>query len=211
MKCMMGGCNNEAVEVPSLYCVPLQLCEQCEERRLFRKTLAPSELALKMAAARIPKRYCVIKSGEPADQANKCADAAFNERKPLVLVGPTRSGKTLTLAVAAQRLLMRSTARFLFVNASALFKELGVLSAQKSLCRDSEYIMSVFPHLMLDDIGSGYDKSGWQTSALYRILDTRMNNGLPTWATMNDEQAVDARVLRRLTEDALVIKLKEVI
>jgi DNA replication protein DnaC len=68
--------------------------------------------------------------------------------------------------------------------------------------------LCVARHLILDDVGAAFDNSGWFTSILYSIVDKRMNASLPTWAAMNDAKTVDARVLRRLTENNLVVQLK---
>jgi DNA replication protein DnaC len=156
----------------------------------------------------LPAVFHTLRDTDVVKRAEACMSAAVTKRKPIVLIGPVASGKSLTLAVAVHNLMRRRTTSCAFVNVADLYARLSRPMRSGSVVDTVVDHYMKIPHLMLDDLGSGYDKSGWFTTVLYRIVDARMCNELHTWASLNDEAAVDARVLRRVTENALVVQLE---
>jgi len=62
-------------------------------------------------------------------------------------------------------------------------------------------------HLILDDIGSEHDSTGWWQTWLLGVIDHRYTARRPTSSSTNSPASVESRVLRRLTEFACCLEL----
>lgn len=204
-KCMMAGCDREAVEDrPSLVSGNLKLCVRCS----IRPAPSLADIVARLKTSGLPMGYMKLRDSAAVTAARNRVAVSLEDRTPLALIGPTAVGKTLTLAVAVHRLIE--------LGGSACYRSVPKLQQEwRSSIGGAPHLIeyaveyySTVPNLILDDIGAQYDSSGWFTSLMYRITDSRMTECRSTWTAMNDEASVDARLLRRLTENALVIKLE---
>jgi DNA replication protein DnaC len=163
----------------------------------------------RIEASGLPDGYLQLRDSQQKRLALARVRIAFSERSPFALIGPTAVGKTLTLATAV-RCLIEAGGSACYRSVARLQQDLrSCVETQRMWLLEKELqFYSTVPNLMLDDIGAQHDSSGWFTSLLYRITDNRMSEGRATWSAMNDETGVDARLLRRLTENALVVKLE---
>jgi DNA replication protein DnaC len=157
----------------------------------------------------VPVKYRDIVATPLSKFAWQTAQKAMQERKGLFLVGEAGSGKTLTMAVLAREILSRGGV-LRWENVADLSATLrSAVTGNALLFASTIQILKYAHHLMLDDLGAEQDKTGWFTSVLHQIIDWRYVNDLATSATVNDPSVVDARLLRRLQENAMTVELRK--
>lgn len=155
--------------------------------------------------ARIPRRYATaVTDRTQIHQWVLSALEAPDTTPSLLLGGPTGTGKTHT-AYAALRLCSESLrqANWHAVSAAAMLGEL-----RPGAGRDTESVLAGYctaPLLLLDDLGAA-KWSEWVEEILYRLIDARYNNCLPSIFATNlattEEliKSIGERVTSRLTE-----------
>lgn len=136
-------------------------------------------------------------------------DYADGGRRNLILSGPVQTGKTWEACAVAIRLLRRFIP-VTIVEVPDLMDELrpGGDDAGAGLAP-----YKATPVLVLDDLGAE-KSSEWTAQQLYAIVNSRYKNLLPTVVTTNLGGAefverYDSRLTRRLTEDAITVRLTE--
>lgn len=157
------------------------------------------------AEKRIPRRYATATTDRPEIHRWVLSALEAPDKTPsLLLAGPTGTGKTHA-AYAALRLCSESLrlADWHAVSTAAMLGEL-----RPSPGRDSESVLAGYctaPLLLLDDLGAA-KWSEWVEESLYRLIDARYNNCLPSIFATNlatTEEliaAIGERVTSRLTE-----------
>ncbi len=157
------------------------------------------------AQERIPRRYADATTDRPQiHQWVYCALETPDTTPSLLLAGPTGTGKTHA-AYAALRLYSESLrpANWHAISTAAMLGELRPTPG-----RDSEAVLARYctaPLLLLDDLGAA-KWSEWVEEILYRLIDARYNNCLPSIFATNlattEELAknIGERVTSRLTE-----------
>lgn len=157
------------------------------------------------ANTRIPRRYAHATT-DRTDVHQWVLDAlqAPDTTPSLLLGGPTGTGKTHT-AYAALRLYSESL-RPAAWHAASTAAMLGDL--RPAAGRDSEAVLAGYctaPLLLLDDLGAA-KSSEWVEEVLYRLIDARYNNCLPSIFATNVSTAdglvkqLGDRTASRLTE-----------
>jgi len=157
------------------------------------------------ADARIPRRYAHATTDRTEIHQWVLAALEHPDTVPsLMLAGPTGTGKTHA-AYAALRLHSESLrpANWHAVSTAAMLGELRPATG-----RDTEAVLTGYttaPLLLLDDLGAA-KWSEWVEETLYRLIDARYNNCLPSIFATNlsttDEliKAIGERTTSRLTE-----------
>jgi len=157
------------------------------------------------AEARTPRRYATATTDRTDVHRWVLAALENPDTVPsLLLAGPTGTGKTHT-AYAALRLYSESLrpANWHAVSAAAMLGELRPAAG-----RDTEAALAGYataPLLLLDDLGAA-KWSEWVEETLYRLIDARYNNCLPSIFATNlsttEEliKAIGERTTSRLTE-----------
>ena len=177
-------------------------CTYAQATEMEQKRVNPYWVDLYFEAG-IPIRYQHVFASELSDKATQRAIKAIAEQKALYLCGNVETGKTLTLAIYAMQLI-RFNKKVQFARLSNLTNELRndpakQSSTYKKLCECD--------HLILDDLGTQYDGTGWFTGWLDAVVDFRYSNLKPISASTNVPEQVSARVSRRLTEVCENIKV----
>jgi len=151
----------------------------------------------------LPHRYWSLDRENPAlSSASRIVDDAWRKDQGLLIEGPVGTGKTLAAAVLTHRLLERG-ARVLFVSAPSISDAL-----RRQASKITVEQMQTVQHLVIDDLGAEFDKSGWWFSILYQIVNERYVNLKPTTATCNSFKQVEPRILRRVAEQACVVAME---
>jgi DNA replication protein DnaC len=156
-----------------------------------------------MGESHIPRRWWALDKEQPMfSRLSRIVETAWVNDKGLLIEGPVGVGKTFAAMILLHRLLSRG-ASCLFVSvpdlADSLRKQTPLATVEK---------MKTVQHLVLDDLGAEYDKSGWWFSILYQIVNERYSNSLPTTATCNTFKQIEPRVLRRIAETAHVVTME---
>lgn len=163
------------------------------------------------AEKNIPRRYATATTDDTRIH-QWVLDVVTNPdtARSLLLAGPTGTGKT-HIAYAALRLSAESC-RSPFWRAGSTAALLGDL--RPSANRDSEALMAKYCNstvLFLDDLGAG-KASDWTEEMLYRVIDHRYNNLLPTvfatnFAPNELSDALGDRTASRLAEMCQVLAI----
>lgn len=194
------GCQAREVPLQRLYGPP-NLCRQCREVRITPVSTGVDDV--RMGESHIPRRWWVIdKEQDLFSRVSRIVETAWVKDKGLLIEGPVGVGKTFAAALLAHRLLLRG-ASVLFVSVPDLAD-----SHRKQAPLATVAQMKSVQHLILDDLGAEYDKTGWWFSILYQIVNERYSNSLPTTATCNTFKQIEPRVLRRIAETAHVVTME---
>jgi DNA replication protein DnaC len=131
-------------------------------------------------------------------------------RRPLVIVGPTGTGKTYIAMALARLLLVEDVVPVTIVTAPDLMAALRPSAVSEHTDLDM-MSFAVAPVLVLDDLGSE-KMSEWTEEQLYRLADERSRNARPTIVTSNLDGAglrarYGDRTVGRLFGGASLIKL----
>lgn len=155
----------------------------------FEEKRRAATVALVQATSEIPPLYAAATldsfvAGSNAKQLAICrryAAAPDIKNIGLTLVGSVGTGKThLAVAILKERLLFGTEGRFMPVYALLNTLRTAEREEQRRLIAD----MYEVDFLVLDELGT--DKgTDWVISQLHAILDTRINNCLPTLITSN--------------------------
>lgn len=132
------------------------------------------------------------------------------EGRGLYIFSETRgSGKTLLACAMANEIINRNDISVKFISATEYIE----------LCKDkSEFSRNKIdellnaPLLILDDIGSGQYEKEWVSSVLFRLINRRHEDLLPTIFTSNletDDLKCDSRISDRIYEDSIPLKMPE--
>ncbi len=152
-----------------------------------------------------PRRFLPLIPGKPLTKALGVALTVLDNQRPLYISGPVGQGKTLTLIALAYELVQRSTS-VLFIHCGELAEYLRAHNDQIDKYR---VLAQDVQHLFLDDVGMESDKSGWWSSWIGNVVNHRYNNLRPTSATTNQKATLlEARLIRRLTEGAMIVEIK---
>lgn len=199
-------CNKSVPYRPfTLYGDP-KCCLPCIATRLEgRMGVSPETFRGFCQNAHIPDRFFDIRPGKYLQRAEPIVAKAIKQHLPICLPGIAGTGKTLTLALYAQAIMRRGmSVRFYHYGDLA-----DKLRQNNSLMGAYQEEMLLTPHLILDDVGSENDKTGWWTGWMGAIINQRYNKQQPVSSSMNDPAALDQRICRRLREDALVVEMEE--
>ena len=182
-------------------------CHVCRNKAKAIWSARETDVSLteKCRVAGIPQRYWTLQDTDEAKLARKVTLGAFTRDQPLFLHGPTRAGKTLCLTYFAKQLLSFG-ARVRYYHMSDLASKLrGNVRAGDELMR----FLKTVAHVIIDDIGSEYDKSGFVTSWVMQLAENRYSSCQPLSGACNDIEAIDNRILRRFIEPAFVVRMGE--
>jgi len=135
------------------------------------------------------------------------AETPQDRGRGLVLLGPTRAGKTWEAAAIARALLVRHRIPVQFVEAPEM---MAALRPNAEGASDIGQFMAA-PVLIIDDLGAERT-SEWTAEQLFRLAHYRDVHCLPTIFTSNLEGAqlrerYGDRVINRLVEGATLIRL----
>lgn len=197
---LCDGCRKRPAPLQRLYGPP-NLCRQCREVRVTPCETGAADV--RMSESHIPRRWRVIDKDVPLfSRVSRIVEMAWVNDQGLLIEGAVGVGKTFAAALLCHRLLARSASvQWVSVPdlADSLRKQTPLVSVEK---------MKTVQHLVLDDLGAEYDKSGYWFSILYQIVNVRYSNHLPTTATCNAFKQIEPRVLRRIAETALVVTME---
>jgi DNA replication protein DnaC len=159
----------------------------------------------------LPPRYENASLADfPSDKATRVLDMVAGYTKSLVLWGNTRMGKTHLLCALYRDCVSKGIPATLvtFVDwCSAMKRAIGDNSVEDVKRRYMECQALFLDDLMPDGNGSFIDRM------LYELYNYRMNEGLPTYTTMNardkgDFDRLDDRVRWRLAEDGKMLHIE---
>ena len=105
------------------------------------------------------------------------------ERNPLVILGPTGSGKTGMACAILREMLVNHTVPATFITVPDLLEALRPSARTPGMDVDMIQFMTT-PILCLDDLGQE-NLTEWATEQLYRLAHHRSHNGLPVIVTSN--------------------------
>ena len=179
-------------------------CTRCNSS-LGHYQRSDEELKKKMIASGVPLRFSTILRGSESLNVGKIVYSAIENHQPLFLHGPVCTGKTLALAMFTNSLLHRNVPVFFMVCSETANR----LRSNHDQLDQFYQRATTAGHLMLDDIGSENDTTGWWRGWLGDVVNYRYNNFLPTSASTNIHPTkLDPRLARRLTECNLVVEMK---
>lgn len=120
------------------------------------------------------------------------------------------SGKTLLSSCLARSVMIKHDLQIRFVTAADYLSAVGASYKYDSL--DTSAVYRSCSLLVLDDIGS--QKTGeWQNQELFRLINSRLSDGLITIFTSNypvDELNVDERIKSRILRQSIVLQMSEI-
>jgi len=151
----------------------------------------------------LPNGFLLLHPGKEVKTATSLVDAAIDKQLGLHCVGPTGSGKTLALAVLAKQLIQYGVP-VAFINVPQFT---AWLRQNPDRQEEQSRRLTNTRHLILDDLGAEYDKSGWWGSWLLAVADARYGAGRATSSSCNSAKGIEDRVLRRVTEFALTTEM----
>lgn len=194
-------CQKHDVNPIRLYGPP-NLCRRCREQAVVPAALGADDVRWGMC--HLPSRYRVLEPASPVlAKISKYVDEAWTRDVGILVEGPVGCGKTLLVSSLVHRLMARG-ANCLFVSVPETVDALRSQESPISIER-----MKSVQHLVLDDLGAEYDKSGWWYSILYQIVNDRYNNGKPTSATCNVFKQIEPRIMRRIAEQAYIVSMEK--
>lgn len=143
--------------------------------------MPPSELSgIAKVEAMVPRRYADAVP-EPRVWGWVDMEAMYGEGSALLLMGPTGTGKTYQAWAAVRALGAADPKRFTGTLAGNVATLLDRCRPDRDLqVGDLEHA----PLLLLDDMGAG-KVTDWTEEVLYRVIDARWANVLPTIVTTN--------------------------
>ena len=124
------------------------------------------------------------------------------------------SGKTFLASCICNSLMNRNAIRARFVSATELLDiaQSGDKSSEDEYKKNPIKKLCDCKLLVLDDIGMKKTGNEWMNEELFKIIDSRMTQGLVTIITSNqkpDELNVDDRIIERIQKMTVVIELPE--
>lgn len=152
----------------------------------------------------LPNGFLALTPGAQTAGAERTVAQAFREQLGLHLVGDSGKGKTLTLAVLAKQLI-RLGVPVAFINVPQFS---AWLRANPDRQEEQRLRLMGVRHLILDDMGAEYDKTGWWGAWLLAVADARYGARRATSSSCNCVTGIETRVLRRVTEFALTVELQ---
>ncbi|CVI69056.1 Primosomal protein DnaI [Eubacteriaceae bacterium CHKCI004] len=121
------------------------------------------------------------------------------------------SGKTFLACCVAQSIRIKYGCRVRFITVPDYLSMVGDSYKRQMGERDESKIYRECELLIFDDVG--VQKSGdWQQSEIFRLIDTRMKNGLVTIFTSNfptEKLKVENRIINRIQRVSIEIQLPE--
>lgn len=138
-------------------------------------------------------------------------EAFRREGRGLYLYSHTKgSGKTMVACSVANEILKKHDISVKFINETDYIE---LVRAKDDSSR--EYVKSIFEAglLILDDIGAQDMDKDWITTALFRLIDRRYTNHLPTIFTSNvrmEDLKMDARIIDRIYAVSVPVIMPEV-
>lgn len=145
-----------------------------------------------------------------SNQLIKQAADALRERHNLILIGDPGTGKTF-FACALVRTLLQDSQQCLFVGVPDLLDKIrrGFNAADGNKSEDILEAAAASQWLVLDDIGKEKPTT-WVLETLYRLVNKRYGDMLPTIVTSNLDfdglmRQLDASTVSRLLEGAVVL------
>ena len=124
------------------------------------------------------------------------------------------SGKTFLASCICNSLMNQNAIRARFVSATELLDiaQSGDKSSEDEYKKNPIKKLCDCKLLVLDDIGMKKTGNEWMNEELFKIIDSRMTQGLVTIITSNqkpDELNVDDRIIERIQKMTVVIELPE--
>lgn len=128
------------------------------------------------------------------------------QRKSLVILGPTGTGKTWQAAAIARELLVSHTVPVTYVTVADFLEAMRPSGADPDMA-----LFSLVPVLILDDLGAE-KMTDWGAEQLYKLAHHRSHNALPVIVTSNLPGAIiktnyEERTVQRLFGGADLITL----
>ena len=189
-------------------------CDKCQiQRRLADTTGIPPEYS----DADLDKFKFGIYGADMSKLQQICEDFVLyyqsrweKASKGLYLWSKTPgSGKTFLASCLARSVMIKYDLQMRFVTAADYLAAVG--ASYKYDVIDGSAVYRSCNLLVLDDIGS--QKAGdWQGQELYRLINTRLSNGLLTICTSNypiDQLNVDERIKSRILRQSIVLQMPE--
>jgi DNA replication protein DnaC len=165
-------------------------------------TLSADEVEHRMRQSKIPDIFIPVRQTAKTTSLLPLVNAAIAEDRGVFLEGVPGAGKTLAVALLSCSL-VRHGVDCLFVNTPEFVNQARAAQNKDELFQR----LALAQHLILDDLGAEYDKSGWWAAALYSIVNSRYEKQKPMSATTNSFETLDGRVLRRIAELAKTYSL----
>ena len=124
------------------------------------------------------------------------------------------SGKTFLASCICNSLMNQSAIRTSFVSTAELLDiaQSGDKSSEDEYKKNPIKKLRDCKLLVLDDIGMKKSGNEWMNEELFKIIDSRMTQGLVTIVTSNqkpDELNVDDRIIERIQKMTVIIELPE--
>lgn len=185
---------------------PPTCCPRCckELQTLTAASRPPEYWHEQYMAADLPKMHTTFRDTPAYAKAKGLVDTALDTQSPLFLHGSVATGKTLTLVLLATKLVQcYNIISFIQCAKFSTWLRMNPESHNSMFAK-----LTTVNHLFLDDIGTEHDKTGWWTSWVDGIVDYRYSNMLPTSASTNVPDKLDARVVRRLTETCIKVEIR---
>lgn len=142
-----------------------------------------------MSLSGIPKRYLKAKLADFKEDVLKGIDF----EKGLVLVGDIETGKTHLMAAICRYHLIRGR-KCVWIDAVS-WLDLARESLRQGLNPYRSLIVA--PYVFIDDLGTE-KLTDFVYETWFKIIQGRYNEMLPTYATMNNVDALDKRIFRKL-------------
>ena len=183
-------------------------CREAEDRaRHAERAQAASNLKGRL----LTKTFATFDCARSPIIANACqklrafAEAPDAEKGWVALIGTRGTGKTHLLAAVANLLISRGESALYVVEPDFLDYLRAGYDAEKvseSASRRMEGVRAC-PVLLLDDVGAG-QRTTWTDEQLYRLLNFRYNEGLPTVVASNVTlDKLEPRIASRLQDASL--------
>ena len=183
-------------------------CREAEDRaRHAQRAQAASNLKGRLLSKTFETFDCArSESGAHACRVlREFAAASQAEKGWVALIGTRGTGKTHLLAAVANLLISRGESALYVVEPDFLDYLRAGYDAEKiseSASRRMEDMRSC-PVLLLDDLGAG-QRTTWTDEQLYRLLNYRYNEGLPTVVASNvTHDKLEPRIASRLQDAGL--------
>ena len=188
-------------------------CREAEDRaRHAERAQAASNLKGRL----LTKTFATFDCARSPIVANACqklrdfAETPDTEKGWVALIGTRGTGKTHLLAAVANLLISRGESALYVVEPDFLdylragygFDDAEKVKVSESASRRMEDVRAC-PVLLLDDVGAG-QRTTWTDEQLYRLLNFRYNEGLPTVVASNVTlDKLEPRIASRLQDASL--------
>ena len=188
-------------------------CRAAEDRaRHAERAQAASNLKGRL----LTKTFATFDCARSPSVANACqklrdfAETPDTEKGWVALIGTRGTGKTHLLAAVANLLISRGESALYVVEPDFLdylragygFDDAEKVKVSESASRRMEDVRAC-PVLLLDDVGAG-QRTTWTDEQLYRLLNYRYNEGLPTVVASNVTlDKLEPRIASRLQDASL--------